>query len=265
MKGIDVAELKAIQIDVLQAIHDFCRDNGIIYSLACGSALGAVRHHGYIPWDDDIDIYLLRDDYNRLIKKYINEGNYRIISMESDKEWDKPFAKAYDARTVFIEQANCGKTIGVGIDVYPIDIVPEDEIEWRRFNLKRRRLQRILSIKQIQYDRSRPFIKNCYLLMGKLVLLPFTRYFIAKYINNFIQRYNSKGGQWVFECAQGMIQKNRFHKKVFERTIPVKFENREFMLFENYDEYLRNGYGDYMKLPPKEKQIPHHVFTAYWK
>lgn len=265
MTEIGLNELKQVQLDVLQAIHNYCRSNSIVYSLACGSALGAVRHHGYIPWDDDIDIYLLRPDYERLIKSYPNEGVYRIISMGNDKDWDKPFAKAYDSRTVFYEKANCGKTIGVGIDVYPIDIVPETEDDWKTFDKKRRRLQRILSIKQIQYDSNRSFLKNCYLLSGKILLLPFSRRFIAKYINNYIQKYNARGGQWVFECAQGMIQKNRFHKSVFEATAPMKFEDREFMLFENYDEYLSNGYGDYMKLPPVEKQVAHHVYTAYWK
>ena len=265
MKEIGLEELKVLQLDVLQAIHDFCQKNGITYSLACGTALGAVRHKGYIPWDDDIDIYLLRDDYERLIREYPKEGRYQLISMERDEEWDRPYAKAYDDTTLFVEKYNCAKVIGVGIDVYPIDHVPEKELEWKRFDKKRRFLQRLHTIKQIQFDFSRDFSKNSFLVVSKTLLLPFSRKRLSKIIDKYIKQYNTNNSNWVFESAQGMIQKNRFHKEVFEKTIPVKFENREFMLFANFDEYLKNGYGDYMKLPPVEKRIAHHAYKAFWK
>lgn len=265
MKEIGLEELKVLQLDVLQAVHDFCQKNGITYSLACGTALGAVRHKGYIPWDDDIDIYLLRDDYERLMRGYPKEGRYQLISLERDKVWDRPYAKAYDDSTLFEEKRNDNIKIGLGIDVYPIDTVPEDEDEWWRFDKKRRNLQRIIEVKQMKFDRNRSLLKNLILAIGKTALLPFSRRCIAEYIDRYIKQYNDKGGSWVFESVQGMLQKNRFHRDIFKRTIPVRFEDREFMLFENFDEYLSNGYGDYMKLPPKEKQVNHHVYNAYWK
>ena len=265
MKGIGLEELKRIQIEVLQAVHDFCIANGITYSMACGTALGAVRHKGYIPWDDDIDIYLLREDYNRLMSAYDNNGRYRLISMEIDSDWDRPYARAYDSKTVLIEKANGSIVIGIGIDVYPIDTVPENEQEWRRFDKRRRFLQNMLSLKRMKFDQGRGFSKSVFLLISKIILLPLSIKRIVRYIDKFIKQYNKKGGTWVFESAQGMIQKNRFHRSVFENIIPVSFEDRQFMLFENFDEYLKNGYDDYMKLPPKEKQVNHHVYQAYWK
>lgn len=265
MKEIGIDELKVIQLDVLQAIHAYCQRNGIIYSLACGTALGAVRHKGYIPWDDDIDIYLLREDYNKLIKNYPKEGRYQVISMERNEKWDKPFAKAYDSSTVFYEKYNCSVMIGVGIDVYPVDYVPEDFDEWKRFDNRRRRWQKYLIMKQIKFNKERSASKNLFILLAKALLLPFSRRSISEFIDKRIKVYNSMGGQWVFESAQGMIQKNRFNKQVFEHTFPVDFEDRKFMLFKDYDEYLKNGYGDYMKLPPVEKQVAHHSYKAYWK
>lgn len=265
MKDISIEELKTIQLDVLQAIDNFCLKEGIVYSLACGTALGAIRHKGYIPWDDDIDIYLLREDYNTLMKTYPNNGRYRLISLETNKEWDRPYARAYDSETVLEERCNCSKIIGVGIDVYPIDSVPEKEEDWIRFDKKRRNLQKFLQIKQMQYNNERPLYKNLALFFGKAALCFVSRKRMVLYINSFIQAYNKQESEWVFESAQGMIQKNRFHKRVFERTIPVPFEDREFMIFEDYDEYLHNGYGNYMQLPPKEKQVAHHSFNAYWK
>lgn len=265
MKEILIEELKVIQLDVLQEIHNFCLEHRITYSLACGTALGAIRHKGYIPWDDDIDIYLLRNDYNKLIQTYPVDVRYKIISMERDNQWDRPYAKAYDSLTVFDEKANCNVKIGVGIDVYPIDKVPDDFDEWKRFDHNRRRLQKYLIMKQIQFSKNRSLSKNLFILGAKILLLPFSRRRISAFIDKKIKAYNTTDSQWVFENAQGMIQKNRFNKKVFEQTIPVDFEDRKFMLFKDYDEYLRNGYGDYMKLPPKEKQVAHHSFNAYWK
>lgn len=265
MKEIGLEELKVLQLDVLQAIHDFCQKKGITYSLACGSALGAVRHKGYIPWDDDIDIYLLRDDYERLMKEYPMNGRYQLISMERDKEWDRPYAKAYDDATIFEEKFNCARIIGIGIDVYPIDQVPDEESDWLRFDKKRRFLQKLITIKQIKFNLSRGFAKNCFLVVTKTLLLPYSRKVLSRCIDKYIKQFNANDCEWVFESAQGMIQKNRFHKVVFENTISVKFEDREFMLFSDFDEYLRNGYGDYMKLPPVEKRVAHHAYKAFWK
>ena len=267
MKAISIEEMKRIQLDILQAVHEFCSDNGIKYSLGCGSMLGMIRHKGYIPWDDDIDIYILRKDYEKLIstfpKKY--KGIYEIDSLDNNPKCERAFAKAYDTRTIVDEYAVSKYKIGINIDIYPIDRVPEDEKQWYNYNRKRRFIQRLYELKYIIIDKNRCFYKNMILAIGKTILLPISTRSIAKYINSFAQKYNKTNSTMVFECVQGMLQKRPFEYSLFDNIELMPFENREFFGFKHYDKYLSNAYGNYMQLPPEEKRVSHHTLKAYWK
>ncbi len=266
MKTIDLAELKVIQMDVLEVIDKFCTENGIRYSLACGSFLGAIRHKGYIPWDDDIDIYIPREDYERFIHIFPEKLNHiRVASMEREPKWNRAYAQAYDCRTVMDEYANTPIKVGVYIDVYPVDSVPDSDAEWLRYNKLRRALIRTYELKYIPIRWDRSFVKNIVLILGKTLLLPFSSRQMAKLISSFAQRYNDRGYERSFECVQGMLQMRPFKSLLMTEFTRTPFEDRQFMIMKDYDAYLSNGYGDYMQLPPKEKQIPHHRFNAYWK
>lgn len=266
VKSIGVDELKRLQTEVLKAIDTFCRKQGITYSLGCGTLLGAIRHKGYIPWDDDIDIYLLRDDFNRLIKEFpeVYNNYFKLISLERDEKWSRPYAKAYDDRTIVVEKAKNPVTIGVGIDVYPIDDVPDNEEEWLRYNRKRRFYQRINSLMTIRMG-GRSVWKDSLLVFGRLVNLFVSQRRYADFLSKLAQRYNGKGYEHVFECVQGMLQKHKFKKELFSSTIDWPFENEKFKVFKDYHGYLINAYGDYMQLPPEDKRVSHHSFKAMWK
>ena len=126
MKKIETEELKRIQVDILKDIHEFCSINNIHYSLAYGTLLGAIRHQGYIPWDDDIDIMMLRSDYEKFIHTF--PGSFKHLSIcapELDLNYYAPYANVWDNRTILDEGINNadhrGKTIGIKIDVFPID------------------------------------------------------------------------------------------------------------------------------------------------
>ena len=266
MKNINLDELKKIQLDVLQAIHEFCIEENIKYSLGCGSMLGMIRHRGYIPWDDDIDIYLLRTDYDKLISKFPVKYKeiYDIDSLERNPHCERAYAKAYDTRTIVEEKAEYKCKIGVNIDIYPIDKVPDDFDEWKRYNRMRRFIQRLYELKVIKINKSRKFYKTIVILLGKLLLLPISRRCLAGFINSFAQKYNNTDSNKVFECVQGMLQKRPFEHSLFEKLKLMPFEDRIFCGFEDYDKYLSNAYGNYMKLPPLEKRVAHHDFIAYW-
>lgn len=266
MKAIDLAELKIIQMDVLEVVDKFCIEHNIRYSLACGSFLGVIRHKGYIPWDDDIDIYIPRDDYEKFIRIYpVELNNVKLVSMERESKWNRAYAQAYDNRTVMDEYANIPIKVGVYIDIYPIDNAPDSDSDWLRYNKLRRALVRAYELKYIPVKWNRSLIKNIVLILGKALLLPFSSRKMAQFISRFAQRYNGKGYNRSFECVQGMLQKRPFKSSLMNEFVRAEFEDRKFMIMKDYDAYLSNAYGDYMKLPSKEKQIPHHQFEAYWK
>lgn len=266
MKEINIEELKKIQLDILSVIDGFCREKGIKYSLGCGSMLGAARHKGYIPWDDDIDIYLLRNEFNKLVYLYPQAINHiELVSLERDSKWDRAYAKAYNNLTVLREGCNSHE-IGVGIDVFPIDKVPENEEEWLDYDKKRRMYQRIYELKKSMiFRKGRPIWKYFFLPFTKTLLLPFSSRRIALYLDKYSQKYAKTDSCLVFECCQGIFQKRRFKRETLENIIDVHFEDRIFMGMSSYNDYLSNAYGDWRKLPPIEKQISHHIFKAWWK
>ena len=262
MREISLEELKKLQMDVLEAIDIFCRDNDIRYSIACGTLLGAVRHKGYIPWDDDIDIYMLRSEYDKLISKFplLYKEKYKLLSLERSNKWDLVYAKAFNDETIVIEAATVGETYGVNIDIYPIDNVPDDDKEWKRYNKWRRKIQLLHAYQFRTYDSMNSWIKKFLLFLVQ----PFSR-LTARFIDSFVCRYNNEATKYVFESSQGLLVKNRFERNLFDHLIEMKFEDRTFMAFADFDNYLSNAYGDYMKLPPKEKRVTHHTFKAFWK
>lgn len=267
MREIKIDELKVIQMDILSAIQRFCISHGIRYSMGCGTMLGCARHKGYIPWDDDIDIYMLRSDYNKLVKEFpdVYEGQYRFVTLERDKKWDRAYGKAYNCRTLMKESANTSYDLGVNIDVFPIDNVPDNEEEWLAYNKKRRFLQRVYEMKILSFRRGRSLQKNAFLAFCKLLLLPISSRYIAKKIQKMALQFDNMPTSRVFECCQGLLQKKPFKKALFDDIIMMPFEDREFMAFADYDSYLTNGFGNWHELPPKEKQVSHHAFKAWWE
>ena len=269
MRKIEIEELKQLQCQVLQALHNYTVANGLKYSLACGTLLGSIRHNGYIPWDDDIDIYMPREDYDKLIKEFpdVYGGYYKLISFERSRKWCRPYANLYDDRTCFKElKSSNEEQIGVKIDIFPVDSVPDGEKEWLRFNRIRRMLIYLHSAKFVTFRKDNQSIaaKVCLALL-KMLLLPFSTYSVVKMVDSYIRKYNDVGTRRLFETSCGMIQKRPFDKADFDDVELHIFEDYEFYIMKGYHDCLTNGFGDYMKLPPVEKRISHHYYEAYWK
>lgn len=267
MKDINLTELKLIQLDILQALHDFCIENNIKYSLGCGTMLGAVRHKGYIPWDDDIDVYFMRNDYEKLIATFpkVYKNDFELISLERDEYWGRAYAKLFNNKTILIEDTTEKRRIGIGIDVYAIDYVPDDEKEWLKYNKRRFFYQHVYSLKFIIISSERSFMKNVMVVLSHILLFPFSLRRIAIFLNKYAQKNNTKFNTYACECVQGMITgKKRFKACDFDDVIDNPFEDRTFKIMKGYDDYLTNAYGDYMTPPPPEKRVCHHSFKAMW-
>lgn len=145
MKRItDIAELRKVQTGILDDIHRFCTANGIMYFLSCGTLIGAVRHKGYIPWDDDLDLYMPRKDYDRFVKLYTDAGGrYRVLDPKKEKNYFYTFAKVVDTRTLLVETETEGYQIGVYVDIFPVDYVSDNEAERQRIFKRKRLLYKI--------------------------------------------------------------------------------------------------------------------------
>lgn len=263
MKELTIDETKRIQTEVLSAVDSFCRDNNIKYSLSCGTLLGAVRHKGYIPWDDDIDICLYRDEYNRFINTFPEtyKGVYKLKSIERECTYDRPYAIAYDDSTILIE----GKDIwGVKIDIFPIDDVPDDEDERIRYDRKRRRLQKFYLYTSI--NEGKTWFKTLFFKGLRFLTLLYSRRRIAEKLDSLSQLHNGKGYSRCYENSAGYgVNERPYKKSIFNDLVLYQFEDKNFLGFSDADSYLRATYGDYMILPPIEERVTHHNYKAYKK
>ncbi len=266
MKIIEVEGLKEIQLEMLKEIDRFCKENSLRYSLAFGSLLGAVRHKGYIPWDDDLDIMLLRKDYDIFVKNFRHEY-YSVIEPDNDDDYSLPFAKVNDTRTVINEYANVKNLYGVYIDIFPIDNVPDDINELNLFLEEKERLnkQHILKIVPLRWNRNP--LKNIILMIGQVFLSFKSIHTISKEMSELSSKYSS-----LEKCKmKGIIapddnrREELLPSEYFESYITLPFEGFNAMVIEKYHEYLTASYGNYMQFPPKDKQLSHHRFEAWWK
>ena len=265
MRELISSDLKKIEYEMLTEITDFCDQNSIRYFLACGTALGAVRHNGFIPWDDDVDIALPRPDYERFVDSYRSD-RYEVIDSRFDKAYPYAFAKVSDKSTMLIENLAKPFPMGVYIDVFPIDGMPDDENERKRHLNRIDWDMRLLSWKRISKSRKVGAVHKLYQVIAKVMLAPFSISYFVKKLDKDVQHYSYEksdhAGHLVTKAIWG---KDAKPKELFEKAVKHKFETGEFYIPEDFDKYLTLEYGDYMKLPPKEKQFTRHDFVAYWK
>lgn len=268
MKEILIDELKQLQLEILVKVDSFCNENGIRYFLDGGTLLGAVRHNGYIPWDDDIDIRMPRGDYNKFLSIFNGKvDNLVVCAPELNLAFYAPYANVFDKRTLLIEEyvSHRKMAIGVKIDIFPMDNLPADDNLRECIYKQSIRCNNICGIKNQKLS-SIHGLNKIKLIIGKIMCLLVRFEKVQKKHINIMRKSN--------ELSNGLFADNAVFPVYGPKTIKntsvfpltdIVFEGYHLKAPKDYDKYLRILYGDYMQLPPVEKRVAHHHFIAYWK
>lgn len=261
-----ISKLRKVELDILKDFIRVCEKLDIDYFIVQGTLLGAVRHHGFIPWDDDIDVGMLRKDYEVFLRdgqKLLSE-KYFIQNYDTDPCYPHGFAKIRDSSTAFVETTckNLHMNHGIFIDVFPFDYYPESFIEKTVFETRKFLLRyRIRSSLYIPADKKITLgncIRNLVKIISKIRYPSLDRALrLQTELYGSIKqgrRYINNGSPWgKRECVP---------KEWMNETTVLEFEGIKVKAPRLYKEYLKSVYGDYMELPPEDKRIPHHYISA---
>lgn len=269
MRELTIDELKRHQIEILDDICQFCEENNIKCWIDYGTLLGAIRHGGYIPWDDDIDMGMLREDYDRFVKLYNQrcerEGShFSAHSVEIDKTYRFPYVKVHDDRTVLYAPDIHGFQFAVNVDIFPYDDAPEDIKQFQK-KCDRQELLCMLSALRNAKDHVpsgsavRRLAVNALTCVIKLLPENFFSRLMPKNA-----KHNGKPSDYI-DCFVAESMGKSAEKSIFDEIIQVEFEGKKYPAPARYDEWLTDLYGDYMQLPPVEERVTKHDFVAYLK
>ena len=266
MKQLTKEEIKNIQLKILNIVANYCDKENLTYFLGYGTLLGAVRHQGYIPWDDDIDILMPRPDYEKFIRDFCIMEDYKVYSYSIDSEYPYTFAKVSYEKSLLIEKTDLGfKKLGVNIDIFPLDGLPSSEKIRKKIFRTIKIRENILDIKKISINKNRSKYKNMILRIGKSILYPISYKKIIENINIDASKYNYYDCDFIGNIVSSYGYDEIMPKEIFEDKIKLKFEGDEFYAPIGYDKYLVNIYDNYMEMPPLENRVTHHNFKAYMK
>jgi lipopolysaccharide cholinephosphotransferase len=271
---ISDAEAKGMLAGYLKTFADFCNANSLTYFLGGGTLLGAVRHCGFIPWDDDIDVLMPRPDYDKflyLTQRSPIKQNLVVMAPDRTKGYLWPFAKVVDTDTSLVELQYKRKYslrmldqgYGLYIDVFPIDGIPDSRKEQERFFRRIIRYTKGLQRATYTLENAKPF----YRFILRLAVYPAYAiigpgWFLRK-LERLAGRYDYEKQSFVAACFGSYGIREAIKKTQFIHSVQVEFENRYYNAPIGYDAYLSSLYGDYMKIPPENKRISHHKRKLY--
>lgn len=247
-RSISLNDAKKMQLEMLKHFHNFCVENNITYFLAYGTLIGAIRHKGYIPWDDDVDVMIPQPEFEKLMKIYKSE-RYPILYWLNNKEHPYPFARIYDNNTYKLLGNH--DSLGLFVDMYIIYGAPDGH-----------------EARNIYFNQMRKYTKINDKLCGirsrlcRYGLWP-SRSLDFKLLNLFCKHVVSLNAKYKYEDHEdsyihcGAYLKV-YPRSIFESSVLVSFDNYQFFAPVGYDKFLRITYGDYMQLPPENKRIPNH-------
>ncbi|MGF7184762.1 lipopolysaccharide cholinephosphotransferase [Desulfitispora alkaliphila] len=263
MDNNTIEKLKDIELEILIHIDKLCKQHNLKYYLVGGTLLGAIRHKGFIPWDDDIDIGMMRDDYNKLIQILIEEksNKYFVQNFNTDPEYPRYITKVRVNGTQFMEGhlENYNMHHGIFIDIFPLDKIKEKNE--KKLDFRVNFTNKILTLRTVRNNHTEHLSKNKKIL-AKIIrpltfLLPLS--FYNKLIDYIYEYENDKDCKYVTNFgSQYGWRKQTFPIDVYGEGTYLEFEGHQFMAPAKWEVILKSLYGDYMKLPPEEKRNSGH-------
>ncbi len=257
----ELAALHKINMDMAKYFVDFCNKNGLMCYFCGGGCIGAVRHKGFIPWDDDLDFFMPRDDYEKLYKLWNNDEQerYKLSKPGKDTVDRNLFITIRDSETTLIKpyQQDLDMVHGVVLDILPLDGYPSSSLS-RKWQVIHALIYSLFCAQTV------PEKHGGLMAVGSKILLGIfrgknIRYKIWKRAERKMTKYKIADCDSITELCSGPgYMKKKYPKSAFEKALFVDFEDTKMPIPVGYDDYLKIAFGDYMKLPPKEKQVAHH-------
>lgn len=251
---ITLEDRRQIQLEMLDEIDEFCRVHNLRYSLAFGTLLGAIRHKGYIPWDDDVDIIMPLPDMVQF-KEIFKSEKLKYCDIDTEPYYEYNFSRICYLPTYSIKGIIV-KSYGVSIDLYPVIGLPKTVDEINAF----------FSLEDKMCKKRRFMItwRNRLIRRIPIKTLPGFSRLMRKYTEFVNYSYPYDNSNYKLHAGR-TVWDNVFDFDVFSEMIEVDFEGHRYMAPAEYHKYLSHCYGDYMKLPPEDKRHPYHGFVCYWK
>lgn len=263
-------QIQKIEIDILNFVVELCEKNNLTYYLAGGTLLGAIRHKGFIPWDNDVDIAMPRPDYNKLCYLFENDiinNRYRMYKLKGNNDCYFPFIKIIDSYTSLREKERgiSSESMGVFIDIFPIDGIENNKIvSQKKLKKVRRWVYRVTNCTTFPDNLTidKKIIRViCFLVFCKVL----NREKMFNYLNKIMEKCPFGSTEYVVSTFGARIEKEIIEYSAFSKTVQVEFEDGMYNAPIGYDKYLTQMYGDYMKLPPESQRIVPHDIEVYIK
>ncbi len=262
----DVSEIQQMELGIMEYIHEVCQKIGVKYFLAYGSLIGAVRHQGFIPWDDDMDICMLREDYEKLQDYLITnpDERYEVLSYKNNLNYVYPFMKVQDNHTYLLEEdVRIDSNMGIYVDIFPVDGYEDDaKFKNKMTKLIKKRQLSCYTFKGITNTKS---VLNSLIRYVSVIIFYFTN--TNKYVAQIEELAKSRKVS-DYEQVDYVIYKDMnkpvWRREWLEQVTTGTFEGKKFTIPKKYHEILTSDYGNYMQLPPVEQRVSHHDFKL-WK